>query len=94
VLENLALRQQIEVLQRKGARPRLCASMRQTVQDTIVVQALTGHSSDRMTAHYSWVSQEEKQAALQKVFDKLKSEVAAPLKPAPAESNDGRDADA
>jgi len=51
--------------------------MRQAVQDTILVQSMTGHSSDEMTEHYSSVSLQEKQDALQKLFDHLRPGLAA-----------------
>ena len=53
--------------------------MRQAVQDTVVVQAMTGHSSDRMTEHYSFVSDGEKQKALGQLFEKLGPGLADPM---------------
>jgi integrase len=41
--------------------------MRQSVTDKVVIQAITGHSDDRMTEHYSHVSLEEKRSALDKM---------------------------
>lgn len=40
--------------------------MRQRGVDMITLRAITGHSSERMTEHYSEVTVEEKQGAIRK----------------------------
>jgi integrase len=43
--------------------------MRQAQVDTVVLHATIGHSSDRMTEHYSHVTTQEKQAAVNRLFE-------------------------
>jgi hypothetical protein len=43
------------------------------------VPRLSGHSSDRMTEHYSFVSDGEKQKALGQLFEKLGPGLADPM---------------
>jgi hypothetical protein len=70
------------------------SGMRQAVQDTVVVQAMTGHSSDRMTEHYSFVSDGEKQKALSQLFEKLGPGLADPLGTGKAPGDQETDSDA
>jgi integrase len=59
--------------------------MRQAQVDRIVLHATIGHSSDRMTEHYSHVGREEKLAAVNRLV-----EVVAPEKNSPSDSPDCR----
>ena len=67
-LKEIGIEQRLSV---HGLRRTFNNLMRQAVTDTIVVQAMTGHSSDRMTEHYSFVADDEKHRALDKLFEKL-----------------------
>ena len=70
VLKEMGIKRRLTV---HGLRRTLNNLLRQAETDIIVVQACTGHSSDRMTSHYSHVADEEKHRALDKVFEKLGS---------------------
>jgi hypothetical protein len=59
-----------------------------------LVQSMTGHSSDRMTEHYSHVSLQEKQGALQKLFDKLGPGLTDPLGTVTVKADQERKSDA